>query len=147
MAADGGRGRDRGMEGEAPRGREPEPATDPGSGHREDAIEHDVPFVVAILSVLVGVAAAVGMARELRKHGVKVNPLLARLYFFHYLAEYRRITLARDRAGRSAAWRLRRGDDRRPGVRRDRPGAARDVGEAARFAAAPRRRGPNVFRR
>ena len=51
-------------------------------------------LVVAILSVLVGVAAAVGMARELWKHGVKVNPLLARLYFFHYLAEYRRITLA-----------------------------------------------------
>ena len=51
-------------------------------------------LVVAILSALWGVAAWVRIAIELDRRGIKVNMLLARLYVFRYLSQYKSVTLA-----------------------------------------------------
>lgn len=53
-------------------------------------------FVLGILAILCAVAGGIAvtqMAVELRNRGMDANPLLTRVKFFQYIAEYRRVTL------------------------------------------------------
>jgi len=53
----------------------------------------DVFLVVAILSALWGVVDSILIMVALDKRGIPVNMFLARVYFFRYLNEYKRVTV------------------------------------------------------
>jgi hypothetical protein len=49
--------------------------------------------IMAILCTVAGGIAVTQMAVELRNRGMDANPLLARVMFFKYISDYRRVTL------------------------------------------------------
>ena len=51
-------------------------------------------LVLAIMSALWGVADAILIAAALDRRGIRVNVLLFRLFFFRYLSDYKKATLA-----------------------------------------------------
>ncbi len=51
-------------------------------------------LVVAILGALWGVVDFVLIAAALEKHGIHVNLLLARVFFFRYLNQYKSATIS-----------------------------------------------------
>jgi uncharacterized membrane protein YozB (DUF420 family) len=54
----------------------------------------DAFLVMAILSVLAGVVAAIRMTVALNRRGIHVNLLLWRVFFFRYLHQYKRVTVS-----------------------------------------------------
>ncbi len=49
-------------------------------------------LVLAIISVVIGVASSIGIAQYLTRHGVKMNWLLLRVYLLKYIHEYHKMT-------------------------------------------------------
>jgi hypothetical protein len=50
-------------------------------------------FILAIISVIIGVVASVMIAVFLTQRGTKINYLFFRLFVFKYIEQYRRITI------------------------------------------------------
>ncbi|MFC2078849.1 hypothetical protein ACFLSZ_02605 [Candidatus Bipolaricaulota bacterium] len=59
-------------------------------------------IVIALISVLWGVASSVAITGALQKRGVKVNFLFLRVMILKYVGQYRDIT--RSETGRTGAW-------------------------------------------
>ena len=50
--------------------------------------------VLTVLCALTSIGFGVRIANELRARGVRANPLLVKWMMFHYLREYKRVTVA-----------------------------------------------------
>lgn len=50
-------------------------------------------LAIAIFCVLWGVSSFIRIAAYLDKHGVRVNVLLFRIYFFRYMRQYKELTI------------------------------------------------------
>ena len=49
-------------------------------------------LVMAIISVIIGVASSIGITQYLTRHGVKMNWLLLRVYLIKYIHDYHKMT-------------------------------------------------------
>ena len=49
--------------------------------------------IIALICALGSVHAGVQIANDLRSRGISAKPILVRWMIFHYMAEYRRVTL------------------------------------------------------
>ena len=50
-------------------------------------------FILALISIVCGIAASVMIASFLSKRGVRINYLFIRLFIFRYVRQYRKITM------------------------------------------------------
>jgi uncharacterized oligopeptide transporter (OPT) family protein len=64
-----------------------------GITHDEGGAISTIFFILALISVVCGIAASIMIASFLSKRGIKINYLFFRVLIFGYIRQYRKITM------------------------------------------------------